>query len=386
LTARPTVLFDARLVLEKPTGIGQYAVSLLPELLRLAPDWHFHLLRRPRPWDGYGLERWDAPNLTHHVSRLRHMSPAQHVVVPRRARALGAHLVHYPHFDAPVAFGGIPVVATLHDAKYIVRPELFPAAGRTKRAYMRICFARTVRRAAAVMTDSHATARDMHRLFGAPLERMDVVPLAADPRFRPASGEAQTEFRRTHSLSRPFVLSVGERRPHKNHAGLIRAWARSRGSETHDLVIVGQAFRDHDLPETVAAETGLADRVRFLEDIAPRHLVAAYSAAEVFVLVSHYEGFGLPILEAMACDTPVIASRTTASGEVLGDAGVGVDPENGDEIVAALDRLLASESERARWRERGRARAASFSWGGTAERTLEVYRRVLGAPAPIRSS
>jgi glycosyltransferase involved in cell wall biosynthesis len=370
-----SVLFDARLVLPKPTGIGRYVASLVPELVGLAPDWTFHVLRRRDPWPGYGVEAWAAPNVRHHVTDEPHMSLAQHVRVPLRARRLGADLVHYPHFDAPVLFGRVPVVATIHDLLHLVAGAGASGLPAPKRAYMRLACRATTRRAAAILADSRATASDIARLFG-PRATTVVVPLAADPRFARADEAAIARFRRAHGLHRPFVLCVGEFRPHKNHAGLIAGWAASRARATHDLVLVGQRHPGGISPESLAAAHGAAERVRVLSGLSSDELVEAYSAADVFALVSLYEGFGLPILEAMACETPVIASSTTAAGEVAGDAGLLVDPADPRGLADALDRVLGSEAERRRLVAAGRTRCRAFSWRRTAELTLEVYRSV----------
>lgn len=376
-----TVLFDARLLLDKPTGIGRYIASLLPEMAALAPDWTFHVLRRESPWPGYGAAGWTASNVRHHVTAERHMSLAQHVRIPRRAAALGADLLHYPHMDAPVLFGRLPVVATIHGAMPLVRPDLVSHMTLAKRMYTRFSHDQTARRAAAVIAVSESTARELGRLSPVDPRRLFAVPLAADPAFRRPDDATLLRFRERHGLARPFVLSVGEFRRHKNTAGLVAAWAKSAARTTHDLVLVGVRHPDGDDPDAMAARAGVSDRVRVLTGLPFEDVVAAYAAADIFVMISLYEGFGLPVLEAMACHVPVITSRTTATAEVGGDAAVLVDPEDADEVARAIDGLAADPAARERRAEAGRHRAAGFSWRRTAEETLRVYRRVLGDPA-----
>ena len=202
-----SILFDARLVLGKPTGIGQYICSLLPEMIRQAPDLHFHLLRQPSPWAGYGMEAWAYPNLTQHISDVRHMSLRQHHMLPHLAQKLKVDLLHYPHFDAPVLWGNIPVVATLHDAKYLVRPDFFTNLSWFKRQYMRFSFEQTLRRATAVITISHAAAADFSKLFSVPLDQMRVIYEAADAQFQPASVGEQSVFREKYGVKRPFIIN-----------------------------------------------------------------------------------------------------------------------------------------------------------------------------------
>lgn len=372
----PSVLVDARLILPKPTGIGEYLTSLLPELLALAPDWTFHVLRRPNPWPDYGVREWSAPNLVFHETTERHMSLTQHWTVPALAKRLRVDVLHYPHFDAPVYFGRVPVVATIYHLQS--SPKASGDLSAAKRAYAHFCTSATIRRAAAILTISRSTADEIARVFGA-LRPVRVTPLAAGPSFRPASEEAISGFRDEFGLRRPFALYVGEFRPHKNVAGLLAAWEKSAHRETHDLVLAGMIHSASESPEAEIRRRGLGEGVRILQGISRNRLVAAYSAARVFVLPSHFEGFGLPVLEAMGCGTPVITSRTTATAEVAGDAALLVDPAKIAEITAALDRILGSEAERAAWIEKGRRRHAEFTWRRTAELTLEAYRGIVAA-------
>jgi glycosyltransferase involved in cell wall biosynthesis len=315
------------------------------------------------------------------------MALRQHLDLPRIARRLGASLMHYPHFDAPVLWQPAPVVVTLHDAKYLLHPEFFPRLGLLKRTYMRFCFAQSLRRAAAVLVDSASTAADLSRLFPVPLSRMRIIYPAADPRFQRASATAVATLRQRYALARPFILCVGERRPHKNHTGLIRAYAASRSRQTHDLVIIGQAYEDYSEPEAVAQQLGLSASVRLFSDVAYADLVAFYTAAELFALVSLYEGFGLPIVEAMACGLPVLTSATTAAGEVAGAGGVTVDPHDTAAIAAAMDNVLQDPAFHQVLVQRGAARRQDFSWPHAAEQTLTIYRCVLdGTPLPALHS
>ena len=183
-------------------------------------------------------------------------------------------------------------------------------------------------------------------------------------------------MRQKYELVRPYILSVGERRPHKNHVGLIQAYARSQSRASHDLVIVGHAYQGYTEPTDVAGALGLSRQVRFVSGASEEDLRALYSGADVFVLVSLYEGFGLPILEAMACGTPVIVSSTTAAGEVAGPAGIKVGPEDTAEIAAQIDRVLSDSALQSEQTRLGAARHRCFSWGDAARQTIALYRSV----------
>lgn len=371
-----SILFDARLVIEKPTGIGRYVTSMLPELIRLGTDFHFHLLRGPRPFADFGMHELEAPNLTHHVSEDKVMSLKQHRMLPALARKLGADLIHYPHFDAPVLFGKVPVVATIHDARDLARPDFFIGMSRLKRWYMHFFIDQSLKRA-TVITVSHAMARDLGERFRFPIEKIPVTHEAADPAFGPTDEATVEAFRAKYGLKRPFILCVGERRPHKNQACLVRAYGQSQAKETHDLVIIGKVYAEFRGPEEARDELGLGDRVQVLANVGHTDLHAAYTAADLFVLISLYEGFGLPILEAMACGTPVIGSNTTATGEITGEGGIRVDPEDPAAVAAAIDRVVGDRAVHADLVTKGHAWAERFTWTRTAEGTLDVYRRIL---------
>lgn len=377
MTRSPVILFDARLVLEKPTGIGQYIASLIPELVKQAPDWQFHIIQKPKTFVGYGLNDWTFPNLKKQLSNEPHMNLRQHIMLPRLASKLKADLLHYPHFDAPVAFQTVPVVATIYDTKYLTQPNFFQNLSQIKNHYMRFSYANTLKRAAQVMAISHATAQDLEQLFGKQRKPIHVTQLAADPAFKPQSAEKIATLRQTYQLQRPFILSVGERRPHKNFGTLIRAYQQSAASQTHDLVIIGQRYQDYQELEDLIKTNRLESSVHLLDRISFPDLITFYSAADLFVLVSLYEGYGLPVVEAMACHTAVVASNTTALAEVTGDGGWQVDPLNMAEITHALDTLIQNKDLRQQWVEKGKTWVNRFSWERAAAETLQVYKQAL---------
>ncbi len=185
-------------------------------------------------------------------------------------------------------------------------------------------------------------------------------------------------MRSNYGLVRPFILTVGEQRPHKNHSGLLRAYAASQSRATHDLVIVGQQHGDYTEPQALVQTLGLTGQVHFLSRVDFPELIALYSSAALFVLPSLYEGFGLPVLEAMACGAPVIAAKTTSTGEIAGAGAFLIDPENDGEITIAIDRLISDEAYRQLLIARGAAHRKAFTWRKTALKTLALYEQVVG--------
>jgi glycosyltransferase involved in cell wall biosynthesis len=244
---------------------------------------------------------------------------------------------------------------------------------------------RTVRRAARVLTGSTFSRASILKVYGdLDEDQVVVVPNAAAPEFRPVSPEAATAAARERfGIRAPFVLSVGDLQPRKNQVGLIRAFARlvrSCPQLNHELVLAGKETWFAERVRTAARESGVADRIRFCGFVSDPDLLQLYNAADLFVFPSFYEGFGLPVLEAMACGCAVACSNTSALPEVVDGAAILFDPYAVDEIARALSDLLRDGELRTRMARLGTQRAAHFSWQKTAERTLEVFRQVAGQP------
>ncbi|MFP5256747.1 MAG: glycosyltransferase family 4 protein [Acidimicrobiia bacterium] len=269
------------------------------------------------------------------------------------------------HATAHVASASrAPWVATVHDLHFLHEPGHFTRRGIS---VFRRFLALTRAEAALVLCPSEATRRDCEAAGIIPA-RLRVVPWAS--RVAPVADEALAEVRRTYGLDRPFVFFSGTVEPRKNLGRLLEAFERLGPIEA-DLVLAGPEGWREDLPATRARRLGFVPRL---------HLHALYAAADVVCYPSLREGFGLPVLEAMAQGAAVVTSATTATAEVAGDAGVLVDPLDVDEIAGALDRLLRDPAERRRLGAAARARAATFTWERTADGTVAAYREALGGP------
>ncbi|MEX1158513.1 MAG: glycosyltransferase family 1 protein [Thermomicrobiales bacterium] len=383
----PRIGFDA-LFLEQPmTGVGQYALNLwrqlrdqqqevLPQLL-LPADAPAHARAESR--DGATASAAPPPKLPGGRARKMWWEQTGVVLATRRA---SVDLVHIPHFSAPL-YQAVPHVVTVHD----VIPLALPGYGGTikMRAYLRLV-ARTVRRAPLILTDSEHARRDITRHLGIPPERIRVTPLAAGEHLCPAATEADRASvdatRARHGLHIPFVLYVGGLDIRKRLPQLIRGFAAALPllPETYDLVIPGRAHTDNPVIypplEPLIRELGIADRVRLIGFVSEEDKRDLYRAASVFVFASEYEGFGLNPLEAMACGAPVICSNRSSLLEVVGDAGLLIDPEP-DAIARALVHVLTDDALRADLARRGLRRAATFSWNRTMRLTLSAYHDVL---------
>jgi len=270
----------------------------------------------------------------------------------------------------------VPTVLTVHDLVY----HLFPAYHkRLNYWYLNAAMPLFVQRADALITISESSKRDLMRIYGVPEEKITVVYEAASPDFRPASAEDVAEVKAYYGLPERYLLALGTIEPRKNLIRLVDALRLLRQKDHMlSLVIVGSAgwlyqdFFQHleklDDPRAVLLSGYVPDT----------HLPAVITGAAAYVLASFYEGFGLPILEAMACGTPVVCSNTSSMPELGGDAARYFDPHDTQGMVAAIATVLESKDIRAEMRERGLAQAARFSWQRTAKETLAVYERVLG--------
>jgi glycosyltransferase involved in cell wall biosynthesis len=281
--------------------------------------------------------------------------------------------------------GAARVVVSVHDVSFLHHPEFFPPA----RAWqLRACVRRTVARSSKVLTPSHFSARAIRAAYSLPDEHVVVTPNGVSSHFRPLPRErAAREVLERFGIAAPYVFSVGDLQLRKNQTGLIAAFERvleSNPSLAHHLVLAGQDSWYGDRVKKQAARSRFRDRIHFTGFVSDEDLLRLYAGCDVFVFPSLYEGFGLPILEAMACGRAVACSATTACGEVADSAALLFDPRDVDEMARAIRDLLIDPSLRSRMERLGIARAGRFQWSEAAARTLAVYYEVAeSVPAPL---
>ncbi len=299
--------------------------------------------------------------------------------------ALAAHrlrldVVHDPIGVSPFMLGRwagqFRRLTTIHDAIAFRYPEGYPWLNNLlHRRYVPA----SLPNLDGVVAVSEDAARDLARFMGVPPARIHVVPSGVSAHFRPVPPDAAAAVAQRYGLTGPYILSVGAQKAHKNVARLVAAFAQVRDAFPDvRLAIAGPTQWRHSGVEDEIARQGVASAVARLGYVAEDDLPALYSAARLFALPSLYEGFGLPVLEAMACGAPVVCSNTTALPEVAGDAALLVDPTDVDALAAALRRLLADDGLRCDLAARGLARARQFTWEQTARNMVRVYRAVLG--------
>jgi glycosyltransferase involved in cell wall biosynthesis len=287
-------------------------------------------------------------------------------------------LVHV-QYTAPL-INRTPVVVSVHDVSFIEHPEYFTAL---RGAQLRFNVARTVKLADRIITGSEFSRDAILRAYPVSPDKIRVIPNAVSSEFRVISrGRATQAIQERFGIHDPFIFSVGDLQPRKNHIGLITAFAALNAAHpelNHHLVIAGQNTWFTPKVRAAAQASGLASRIHFTGFVNDADLVRLYNACDCFVFPSFYEGFGLPILEAMASGRAVACSNTSAMPEVADGAGLLFDPRNPASIARAIGDILLDSELRQRMEGRGLQWAAHFNWRKSALATLDVYREVVGS-------
>ena len=358
-------------------GMEVYARELIPELVAAAPEVRFTAFinrEAAAAADGPWGELIDAVTVPVNArNRIEWIRGEQQLLPPRAARA-GVDLVHSLASTAP-GWGRFKRIVTIHDLNYrLVKDAHFGIRG----LGMRVLVPLAARRSDRIIADSANTRDDLIGLLGIDRDKVDVVALGKGaPAAQPL---AEHELRARFGVGqRPIALSVSAKRPSKNLERLIGALALIPEERRPVLVVPGYRTPYEETLRERARALGVGDDLRLLGWLAPEELEGLYAAAACFVFPSLYEGFGLPVLEAMARGLPVACSGRGALKEVASDAALYFDPESERAMAAAIERLLSDPAEGDRLRRAGRERAAQFTWAATAAGTIASYERALAA-------
>lgn len=365
---------------EQGAGIGRYVRELVRALAALDDSTSYRLFvagaqRRALPPLPGANFAWHPTRITPlWFARLWHRLQ---LPLPVEAFTGPVRLFHATDFTLPPTLPGTRTLLTVHDLSFVRAPETTTPV---LKAYLDAVVPRSVRRATHVLADSQATKDDLVELYGTPPDKVTVLLGGVNPEFRPVTdaGARQAARARYDLPPNPYVFSVGTVQPRKNYARLIEALAAlgPQYADYHLVIAGGRGWLDAPIYQTVR-DLGMGERVHFTGFARDEDLPALYSDAVCLAYPSLYEGIGLPVLEAMACGTPVVTSTVSSLPEVAGDAALLVDPYDVEALAGALRRLLDDSALRETLIARGTHQAAFFTWERAAAQLLAVYRQMV---------
>jgi glycosyltransferase involved in cell wall biosynthesis len=370
------VAFDARYINDRYHGIGRYAFSLLNALVKVSPEITYVIFRGREQDSRFNWnEITNKPNIEVRQGPWPLYLPFEQLKWPGYLRESRVDLFHSPYIIAPL-LSNIPSLITVHDLIFDRYPEYMPSAW--SRPYYRAMMKLDTRHSRKVICVSDFTANDLVRFYKTPREKITVIPEGVDGSFkRQLSNAGADALCQRYQLNMPFILSIGARRPHKNLSALVQAFAPLRNELSHSLVFVSpQDKRFPDEAMQQATHLGLDGRARFLDWVPESDLPGLYNLADMVVLPSLIEGFGLPALEAMASGTPVIAADSSSFPEVVGESGLLVDMNDISGVQMAIRNIANDRKLRTRFSQAGIQRAQLFTWERTASAILELYRSI----------
>jgi len=381
--ARPRVGIDARKLAD--FGIGSYVRNLVESIARRpeAQAYAFRVYVR-------GEDRAALPALPENFTLVEEDSPGYSISeLTRFAWRLlrdRLDLFHATHYVIP-PLARARAVVTIHDIIHVLYPQFLP--NRAALLYARVMIRRALKRADRILTVSYNSKRDLVDYFGIPPARIDVVYNGVAAQFRSDVPRVERErVAARYGLPRPYLLFLGGEKPHKNVRNVIRAFAQARRERAlpHSLVLAGPMPRNRNRVEALIEALELGSSVRRPGVVPEEDLPGLFAGAEAFLYPTLYEGFGLPVIEAMACGVPVLTSSTSALQEVAGGYAYLVDPMDVPAIARGIVALATDPARRAEFADLGRRRARDFSWDRAAEQTLKIYAEALQPRRPEAAS
>jgi len=356
-------------------GIGRYSRNLLTELLKIDKENQYTAIITPADEPEFTMA---APNLKKLVVPIAHFSYAEQLELPKILNKEGFDLVHFANFNHPIFYRRMMVI-TIHDMIMHLFPGSFQRGSFLHRAAYNKTF-NDCKRAKKIIVPSLSTKTDLVEKLGFPENKVVVTTEGSEASFTPQSADTIAEVKKRLGLPERYLLFVSRWEKYKGLPVLIQAYEQLRG-EFPDLGLVICGKPDDQNPEV--AEAVNAAKARNSKVITPgfvsdQDLITLYSGTAAYVHPSWYEGFGIMILEAFAAGAPVVTSNVSSLPEVLGDAGLLIDPHNVDQLVLAIKTMLTDKAKVAQFRAKGFERVKQYSWAKMAEQTLKIYQEVLG--------
>jgi glycosyltransferase involved in cell wall biosynthesis len=369
------IAFDLRRI--NNPGIGRYMRCLAEAVLAEAPENEYLLVLPPGAGDSISAERGQVEKI---FPRIKYYSVREQVELPRILRRHKVDLLHCPHFNLPL-LRPCPTVVTIHDVIYLACKQDMPSW--VGRLYYHGVMAASVRLAHRILTVSKFSKQEIVRYLGVDPQKIEVIHSGVDPRFRRVTDNAQLEaVLSRYRIDQEFILYTGIYKLRKNHAGLLRAFSQFLAAGSRAKLVLAGALGDGEgVLRRLAAELGIAEQIIFAGFVPDADLPALYSAARVYACPSLYEGFGFTVLEAMACELPVVCSPETSLPEVAGDAAIYANARKPEEFAAALQHAFAEAALREQLIVRGLENCRRFAWRRAAGQTLAAYHLAAGLGA-----
>lgn len=365
------IAFDLRRI--KNPGIGRYMKDLVGAILAQDPGGDYLLILPPGADDVIQVGSSSAKIIT---PKLKYYSIREQFQLPWILHKNKVDLLHAPHFMLPLV-RPCPSVVTIHDVIPLIWKD--DLGSRIGQLYYHGMISAATQLADRIITDSKFSRDDIVRRLGVDPAKIRVIYPGISPEFRRISDSVQLErIRSKYQIENEYIVYAGIYKPRKNHAALLRAFQRFLPHEGNArLVLVGPLKKGEQELRRLADELGIANKVVFTGYVDDSELRAIYSAAKLYACPSLYEGFGFTVLEAMACETPIVCTPETSLPEVAGDAALYADPRSPEAFAHALRNVFTNASLRESLIEKGKMNLLRFRWANTARETLGVYRDVL---------
>ena len=376
------IAIDYTAAIRQGAGIGNYVRSLVDALLAQDAKNQYTLLTSGRPTREHPFPQAE------NVRGLSIIIPDRYLNIlwyrwrlPLYATFLTGQvdIYHGPDFVLPPMNNKVHKVVTVHDLAFVEHPEYaIPQLA----AYLNKVVPEAVAAADVIVAVSRATSQTLIEYFKTPLEKITIIPNGIRPYFRRITDPILLSATlHKFGLKHPLILGVGTLEPRKNHLGLIKAFHKAQSASGTKLrpamlALAGGPGWLYDETQQLISKLKLENKVRFLGHVTELELITLYSMADVFVFPSFFEGFGVPLIEAMACGAPIITSNTSSLPEVAGDAAVLIDPHNTGQIARAVLQVLEDNQLRDELRKKGYARAQNFTWPKSASKMLSVYQKL----------
>jgi glycosyltransferase involved in cell wall biosynthesis len=371
------IAVDATALPVRPGGAGYYIINLIRSLLDLNSGHDFFIFSHPTKRHLFNLPSAQEKYLVNVPELNRGLRLVwEQTLLPQLLAQLKIDVLHSPHYTMPL-MAHIPVVVTFHDMTFLMYPSYHSAI---KRLFFPWIIHQSAKKSTAILSVSENTRQDAIRLLGISPEKITTTWLGKDSIFsRIQDLGSLAHVREKYKLPQKFILNVSTLEPRKNQSTLLAAFndLTRQNSSIHLVIAGGKGWGVQQLSQNTERQMN-SDKIHWIGYVDREDMPGLYSLAEIFVYPSMYEGFGLPVLEAMACEVPVITSNTSSLPEIVGTSGLLIAPDHQAALAAAMQKLLLDRNLSAGLTQGAALQAAKFSWKDTAQKTLNVYEKVAG--------